>query len=909
MTDWREEVRRRLPPATRGAERRDAIVEELAQHLEDVQAAFLAQGVDPDEAERRTRAELDHGVEIPPDPGVEVTPARVAVRRAAPPSAPLASLGTESFLGDLRQDLRHGVRLLRTQFGFASVAILTLALGTGAVAAIFSIVNAVLLRPLPFREPDRLVAVSLRRVAGGGHPFNLPDFLDDRDRNRTLAGIAAYGTWSGNLTGAGEPERLSGLRVSANLFELLGVRAKAGRALVAADDRPENRHVVVLGDALWRRRFGGDPGVVGRTLTLNGAGYEVVGVLPRDFLFPVADAELAIPLAPDADPQREVRASVNFLRAVARLGPGVTREQAEADLGALAERRRREHPVENAQKIGRVVTPLHQELVGGFGPALWVLFGAVGLVLLIASVNLAGLALARAASRRREMAIRTALGATRRRLARQVAAECLLLALAGGAGGLVVASFGVDALMTLSPAGLPRASEAHVDLRVLAVTLAVALLSGLVFGLAPALQASRTDLQRDLTLRRGDAGGACRRRGRSGLVVAEIALSLVLLAGAGLLMKSFVRLLAVDPGFDPGRVLVARLSLPRETYAGREKTAAFCDRLGQRLTVLPGAEEVGVVSALPLAVSRASVPFTVEGRPVASGEEPWTNYRLASAGYFRALRIPLVAGRSFDDRDRAGGAPVALVSRAFVRRFLSDQGPIGAHLRINDNDTGPRPVEIVGVVGDVRHADLGSEPEPHLYLPLQQAHEDSVGILTGNQYWLLRARGEPRALAEAARGALRAVDPDVPATSLRVMDDYLAESVSFRKFSLRLLAAFAAAALLLAASGLYGVIAYGVSRRTHEIGVRMTLGARPGDVLRMVMGEGMRLASLGIALGLAAALLLTRTLRSLLFGVSAADPFTFAAITLLLAAAALLACWLPARRAIRVTPVTALRAE
>jgi putative ABC transport system permease protein len=450
--------------------------------------------------------------------------------------------------------------------------------------------------------------------------------------------------------------------------------------------------------------------------------------------------------------------------------------------------------------------------------------------------------------------------------------------------------------MALSPAGLPRAAEVRVDLRVFAFTLAAALLSGLVFGLAPALQASRADLQRDLTRRGGGEGGG-RRSARSLLVVAEIALSLVLLAGAGLFMRSVAEILAVDPGFDAGRVLVARLSLPREIYAGREKTAAFCEALQQRLAALPGVEEVGVVSALPLAGNRASVPFTVEGGATAPGEEPWTNYRLASPGYFRALRIPILTGRAFDDRDGAAAPPVAIVSRAFVRRFLPDRDPIGASLRIDDNDRGPRPVT------------LESEPEPHLYLPLRQAHEDSVGLLTGNQYWLVRAGLDPPALGTAVRGALRAVDPDVPATSLRSMEDYLRASLSFRRFSLTLLAVFAVAALLLAATGLYGVIAYGVSRRTHEIGVRMTLGALRSDVLRLILAEGMRLALCGAGLGLLAALALTRTMKSLLFGVGPADPLTFAGITVLLLGVALVACWLPARQATRVSPITALRCD
>ncbi|HEV8200299.1 MAG TPA: ABC transporter permease [Candidatus Polarisedimenticolia bacterium] len=895
MPDWREAVRQRLERSRLDPSRRAAVVEELAQHLEDRCADLLAAGASPAEAERRTRAELDEST------GRDET--------VGTPAAPLERIGRGNGIADLGRDLAQAARRLRGNVGFAAVVVITLALGTGANAAVFSIVDAVLLRQLPFREPDRLVSVAARHADRGRYPFNLPDFLDYRDRNRTLAGLAAYGSWSINLTGTGDPERLSGLRVSAGLFDLLGTRPIAGRALLPADDEPGHQRVVVLTHALWQRRFGGDPGIVGRSILLNGAGYEVVGVLPPQFLFPIREAELAAPLAPQADASRAVRTSTNALFAIGRLRPGVTLEQAETDIDAVARRLREEYPEANAHKAGAMVTPLRDELVSGFRQALWVLFGAVGVVLLIASVNLASLSLARASSRHREMAVRAALGASRGRLVRQLGAESLLLSLLGGAAGVLLAGFGVDLLVALSPASLPRLVEVHLDRRVLLFTLAIALLSGMVFGLGPALWGSRPDLQEMLRSRRGDGAGPARRRGRSVLVVAEIALSLVLLAGAGLLVKSFVRLQRVDPGFRADHLLVLRLSLPKDRYHGRVATAAFCDTLRPRLVALPGVEAAGVVSALPLSGTLAAVPFTIDGRAAPPDEHLQVHYRLADAGSFRALGVPLVAGRMFDAHDGPDAPPVALVSRGLARRFWPEADPIGATLHIDDNDSGPRPVTIVGIVGDVRHLGLDSDPEPHLYIPVSQAHEDSVGLLTGNQYWLLRTSVAPQSLVRAARQAVASADAGVPATNIRTMEQYLEASVAPRRFNLRLLLAFAAASLLLAATGLYGVISYGVAQRTHEIGVRMTLGALRRDVLRLVVGQGMALAAAGVGLGLVASLLLTRVASSLLFGVSATDPATFAGIAVLVLGVALLACLLPARRATRVDPIVALRSE
>jgi putative ABC transport system permease protein len=810
----------------------------------------------------------------------------------------------------LLQDLHYGARMLLKAPGYTLIAVITLALGIGANTAVFSLVNGILLRHLPFRQPEQLVWVDSRRAATGKYSFTLPDFIDYRDQNQSLSGIAALTSWSANLTDQGEPEQLQGVRISANAFELLGVEAVAGRALLPGDDTPGQQHVVVLSYGLWLRRFGADPQLVGKKLTLNGASHTVVGVLPPQFFIPNREAELVVPLAPDADPLRGVRTSTNFLRALARLKPGVTREQAEAELTAVAQRIRRQYPVANAQKLGVTLSPLYEEVVGAFRLALWVLLGAVGMVLLITCVNLANLALARGSGRRREMAVRAALGATRWRLVQQLATESLLLALLGGGLGLLLAIYGIDLLLALSPATLPRAAEVGVDFRALGFTLALSLLAGALFGLAPAWQATRVSLNEELKEGgRGAGGGTRQNRARSLLVISEIALSLVLLIGAGLLIKSFLRLQAVNPGFEAENALAIRLSLPKAQYSNRAAVSAFYEKLRPRLESLPGVEAVGFVSALPLSGTSFSIPFTIEGSEIPPDGAHRADYRVVSAGYLRALKIPLIAGREFNERDTAETLPVALISQNLARRHWPNGNPLGARLRINDNNQGPRPVEVVGVVGDVKHLSLDGEPAPHIYLPIHQAHEDGVAWLTNNQYWLLRTAVDPLTLSAAARREIQAVDRNAPASNIRTMDQYLAASVAPRRFNLRLLTVFAGAALILAATGLYGVISYGVAQRKRELGVRMALGARAGDVLKLVIGQGMALAVIGVALGLAAALALTRLMESMLFSVSATDPLTFIMIALLLTLVALLACYIPARRATKVDPLLALRRE
>ncbi|MCI0601787.1 ABC transporter permease [bacterium] len=796
------------------------------------------------------------------------------------------------------------------QPGFSLEAVLALTLGIGGNTAIFSLVNGILLRQLPFKQPEQLVWMTSRRVDPGKRPFNLPDFIDFRDQNRSLDDIGAFANWSANLTGRGDPERLQGLRISANAFQLLGVEALIGRTLLAAEDTPGQENVVVVGHGLWQRRFGADPLLDGQTLTLNGASYTVVGVLPPQFFFPIREAELAVPLAPDADPSRNIRTSTNFLLAVARRKQGITLQQAEADLTSIAERVRQQYSVANRQKLGVTLTPLHEEVVGNFRVALWVLFGAIGVVLLITCVNLANLALVRASTRRREMAIRMGLGANRWRLIQQLATESLLIALLGAVGGLLLAYYGSPLLLVLSPENLPRIAEVSVDFRVILFTLALSLLTAMIFGVAPAWQTTRVSLNDELKERvRGSVSGPRQSRARGFLVIFQIALSLVLLAGAGLLVKSFLRLQEVSPGFDADNVLALRLSLPKTTYSNRAAVTGFYEKLRPRLESLPGVESVGLVSTLPLSGVLARVPVTIEGRATPPDEAMMADFRIASAGYFEAMRIPLITGREFKEHDTAQTKPVALISQNFARRYWPNSSPIGAYLLIDDNDTGPRPVEIVGVMGDVKHASLDSDPSLHIYLPIHQFHEDDVVWMTRNQYWLIRTAVEPMTLSSAVRREIQAVDRDVPSSNMRTMQQYMSASIAPRCFNAWLLTIFAVAALVLAATGLYGAISYGVAQRTHEIGIRMALGARRSDVLKLVIGQGMKLTFIGVPLGFVASLAVTRLIKNLLFGVSVTDPQTFIVIVLLLVFVALFACFVPARRASRVDPTVAIRYE
>ena len=809
---------------------------------------------------------------------------------------------------EMFQDLRFGMRMLRKHKSFTIVAILSLALGIGANTAIFSVVNSVLLRELPFKNPDQLVSVASRRTDRDDAPFTVPDFLDYRNQNQSLDQIAAFANVGLSLTGKERTEQLQGLRVSANLFQLLGVDASMGRTLLAEDDDPGRRYVAVLTHDCWQHRFGGDPHLIGKTLSLNGEGYQVVGVLPPNFALPNREAELAIPLSPDVDPLRNARNSVNFLRAVARLKKGITPQQAESDLTTIVTQQRQQFGDIYLKKTGVRLMPLREEMVGNVSTALWVLLGSVGLVLLIACSNLAALSLAQASSQQREIAIRKALGATTARVIRQRLTESLILAIAGGTLGVLLATWGVQFLVALSPTELPRQQEIGVDLRVLGFAAMVSAISAALFGILPALQGTKDEASVELRSDGRSAGaGARRNRARSLLVIGEVAISFLLLIGAGLLIQSFRRVQAIEPGFDHSNTLALRLSLPKAKYPDRAAVAQFFDRLQAGIESLPGVETAGAVSVLPMSSSRSSVPFNLAGRAESPNDSYQAQFRVTTHDYFRTMKIPLLQGRAFTHQDNAGSVPVALINETMARRFWPGETPIGKRIHIDDNNEGPRPVEIVGVVGNVKHVSLESDPTSDVYIPIGQIHEDGVRLITNNHYWIVRSKVDSGAVEAAFRRELIKIDRDVATSNVRTLEDYLSESVAPRRFNLRVLTIFSVAALILAAIGIYGVVSYTVTQRTPEIGIRLALGASKNRIFRLILGQGLKLVVAGVALGAGGAIALTRVIRSLLFGVTPTDILTFTLVSVVLILIALIACSMPARRATKVDPLIALR--
>ncbi len=813
-------------------------------------------------------------------------------------------------MDSLARDVRSAVRRLAKTPGFTVVALVTLALGIGANTALFSVVHAVLLRALPFEEPGRLFWVWSRHTSTDRYPFQVPEFCDYRDQSRTLDALAGFANWSTNLTGEGPAERLAGLRVSDNFFALLGTGAARGRTLRPGDDTPGNEKVVVLSHGLWQRRFGGDPEIVGSRLTLNGEPFSVVGILPREFFFPIRDIELAVPLAPDKDPWRHNRDTTNFIRILGRAREGVSRAQVTDDLDAIAARLQKEFPKSYARKKGVMAVPYQEELTRNFRQALFVLLAAVALLLLIACANLANLMLVRATERRREMAIRQALGASQAQLARQLLIEGALLAFGGAVVGILLAFWAVPALVASSPATMPRANEIHISLPVLLFTAGAAILAGLTFGLVPAVRAARVDPNQDLKGEgRGGAGAADRGRVRGLSVAAQVAMMMVLLTCAGLLLRSFREVMRVEPGFDPG-VLTVRLSLPRGSYGELEMVSQFYREFESRVAGLPGVASVAAVSQVPLNGALASADYKVADRPPAAEDQlPTAQYRLATPSYFRTMGIPVVAGRAFGDDDREEGARVAIVSQALARQSFPDRDPVGKHLMVKDTPDGFRFMEIVGVVGDVKHASLESEAQPHLYVPYHQTHRELLVWLTSNQFLVVRTAKAPLTLAEAIRRELQAVDPNVAAADVRTSGYYLDAAAASRRFSLVLLALFAGVALVMAAVGIYGVVSYTAAQRTRETGVRLALGATMGDILTLVLGEGVKRAVVGIAVGLGAAVAASRALQGLLHGVPPTDPFTYGGVIVILVAVALAASFLPAWRAARLDPLVALRRE
>jgi putative ABC transport system permease protein len=808
-------------------------------------------------------------------------------------------------------DLRYALRMFWKSPAFTIIAVATLALGIGANTAIFSVVNALLLRQLHYKNLNELVWVQATRQGVSRAFYSVLNFSDTRSQSQTLDHWIAFSTWGVNLRGSGETERLQGIRISAEACQNLGIKAVAGRTLSPDDEKPDGAPVVMLGYGLWQRRFGGDPGVIGSTQAINGDTYTVVGVLPRDFVIPNAEIEIVAPLRLESDPRRTNRGT-NFLRLMARLKPGFTPVQAQLELGAITDRLRQQFPEDNGNLTTPRVLPLQDEVVGGYRQSVLVLLGAVGVVLLIACSNLANLQLARAAARQKEMAIRTALGATSWRLLRQLLAEGMILALAGGALGLILATWGKDLLVFLSPGDFPLAETIAIDGRVLLFSAGVSLFAGLVLSLAPALRAAKSDLNAGLKAGgRIDSGDTIRNRARNLFIVAEIALSLVLLVCASLLIKSFGRLQSVNPGFALEQTLAVRLSLPPAKYSSGPAVKIFYDKLAARLRTLPGVESCGAASALPMSGLNARTEFLISGQPPAKPSDvPGAQHRWVTPGYFRALDIPLIRGREFAEADNERSAGVVVIDRALARRFFPDRDPIGAHILITLGDSSAPPeYEIVGVVENVKHVALTEDPAPTFYGPIPQIPKGVAGFLATNFSLVVRGALDPDALAGMVRHELRALDSDVAVSSVKPMRNVLAASIAPRKFNLVLLVAFAATALLLAAGGLYGVIAYLVTQRTREIGVRFALGARRSDIFSLILGHGFRLVLAGVVLGLAGAIAATRLISGLLYNTSALDPLIFASVAALLTLVALIASCLPARRACRVNPIVALRSE
>ena len=809
----------------------------------------------------------------------------------------------------LIRDLRYAVRTLTRAPGFASVAVLTLGLGIGANTAIFSVINAVLLRPLPYAQPDRLVDVnhfypSLNNLRAGA---SVPGFRDYSARRDVFEHSAVERPAGMNLTGVGEPERVNVALVSGEFFTTLGVGAALGRTLRLDEAQAGHNHVLVLTDGYWRRKFGGDRGVIGRKLQLSAEDYEIVGVMPpgfRDFFGRQVDLWSPIVFQP-AD-FGDNRRTNEYLQFIARLAPGVTEARAQAELHTLARQLRTTYTNSYAPDWDLQVTSLNDEARGGIRRSLLVLLGAVGFVLLIACANVANLQLARIAARARELAVRVALGASPTRLMRQLLTESVLLSLAGGAVGSLLAAWGVPALLALNPRNLPDASVLHADVRVFGFTLAVSLVAGLLFGVMPALQLGRADLHDALKEGgRGAVGDRGSLRLRRGLVVTTVALALTLLAGAGLLIRSFSRLVGVDPGFQSDHLLTFTVSLPEAKYPNDTVRAAVLERLNAAIAAAPGVVGAGGTSNIPFSGNWSSASFNVEGYvPPPNAPMPWGDMRAVTPSYLPAIRAPLKAGRQFTNADRVGIGRVAIVDESLVRRYWPNTDPVGKRITFGRlTDSTPRWITVVGVVGHTLHTGFDDDQtRVQVYFPVAQIPQRSFGFT-------VRTSGDPLAALPSLRAAVRAVDADLPLASVNTMDDLITQTTGPRRFAVLLLGGFAGLAVVLAMIGLYGVMSYTVTQRTRELGVRLALGAAASEVLSLVMRQGVWLAVLGVGIGLVAALALTRVMKSMLFGVGATDPVTFVIMPLVLIAVALLASYLPARRATRVDPIDALRSE
>jgi putative ABC transport system permease protein len=810
----------------------------------------------------------------------------------------------------LLQDIRYGARMLTKNAGFTAIAMLTLALGIGANTAIFSVVNTEMLRPLPFHDPAKLVSIGVTNSRNGWKSGNsdYPDFEDWRSQNQVFEKMAAYYENKLILTGVQRPAHLEAEVVSADLFTLLGVAPALGRTFLPVEDEA-GHNVVILEHQFWEQQFGGDQGIIGRTITLNNRAYTVVGVMPAGFEFPLQRKPVSVWTTFSADqttddntePMTKQRGA-HWFRVIARLKPGVSITQAQAAMDVITAGLSKQYP-DTDKYFGVHLVSERERITSAIRPALLMLMAAVGLVLLIACVNVANLLLARATTRGREIAIRAALGAGRKRLVRQLLTESMLLAGLAGICGVLIAAWGSSLLANLSPQDLPRSAEIHTDVWVLAFTAGISIITGLVFGLAPALQIARSNLVD--ALKEGSlsttAGGG-RYQLRSSLVVIEMAIALVLLVSSGLLIRSLVRLQNVNPGFDPRNVLAADVDLPDQKYTNT-KQDQFARELMPKLAALPGAESVAGVFPLPMTGAEMQTSVQIEGRPVAESDEAHATIFSVTPGYFPTMKIAFQQGRDFTPQDDLDTAPVVIVNESLARQLFPGENPVGKRIRpgISVDDKPSRMREIIGVVADVKFKDLTSEWMPTTYVPQSQI---PIGRLTV----IVRA-GDPSALARPLAETVRSIDPDLPAYNVKTVEEYLDGTIAIPRFNTMLLGIFAGLALVLTAIGLYGVISYSVAQRTHEIGIRIALGAQPSEMMRLVIGQGLRLAFVGVGLGLIAAFAFTHFLSSLLFGVTATDPVSFATVVVTLLGVVLLACYVPARRAMRVDPMVALRYE
>ena len=815
-------------------------------------------------------------------------------------------------------DIRFALRMLAKTPAFTAIAVFTLALGIGANTAIFSVVNAVLLKPLPFPAPQQLVAFGMTNTRQKEQTslgsLSYPDFFDFREQNHTLASSAAYRDRAFALTGERGASSLHGLKSSAEFFDVLGIKPAIGHAFSREDEQPgggPGGFKIILTDDFWRQFFGGDPNVLGRTIELDRRQYTVIGVMPRRFQYPIQSDPVSfyVTIAEDAStadgtkPPTQER-GMHSLDTIARFKTNTTIEQAQADLSTVAANLEKQYPNTNSY-FGVRFKPLREELIGDVRTALYVLFGAVVCVLLIANTNVANLLLARASVRGREVAVRAAVGASRGRIIRQLLTESVILASLGGLFGLLLAQWGTEALIKTVPQNIPRISDIQVDGVVLGFTVLVSLATGIIFGVVPAWHASRVDLNSALKSGTRTGSGENKSRLRNGLVMGEIALALVLLICAGLLIQTFARLGHVQPGFRSDRLLTAAIQVPRTSYPKNEDVIAFYDHFLERVRTLPGVESASAILPLPLSDSNMVTDFDDEEHPLPEGQRAGANVRMIGTDYFKTMGIPLKQGRVFDETEQLNSPPVVIVNQRFADKFFPGQNVIGKRIQpgFSADDNPEKVREIIGVVGNVKHSSLKNEDSPEIYLPRTQIPTSFMSVVVRTSV------SDPSNITAAMRKELAAMDPGIPLNSVRVFDEYLARSLARPRFNALLLSIFAGSALLLTAIGIYGVLAYSVAQRTNEIGIRMALGAAQFKIFKLVIGQAMTIVAISVAVGLVGAFAATRLLSSLLFGVSAWDPVTFSAIVILIAVIALLAAWLPARRAANVDPIVALRTE